>query len=500
MYGLEHAETAKALGGLSVTYRELGDYESALLFAEKCLHVRETILAPNDPAIALSLENVHKAFVRVHGLEATNGELLIRAFDIVKAYYGEVHGRIGRVLKALGMFYFDCGRASEAREVLMYAAEIFCRLRNSNSMETNNKANESAGKKDKDLDPIFSKIDDLESARWSRMEAEDSDLFVEWLANAQLDEALENTLADLTSSSYVQLATLLCLDDSVEGKPLNTRTYVNYLVSSKKPSPATSYKHTRLNLALSESGMQIVVPEEVVEHLITCVPAPRCDLRSYGDERILVASSHGIVLARGEKIQGSQPHVDFIAKCFAKIAGGSCLTWDSTEVLRSETTLSPHFKNVDPNHLPIGDEQQSPFYQTLSAWNLESPKALMFVCHGRSDWFDRITGARGAISIGLGALEKRDASESAALESHLIEALSDTLGQDWAIDADRDYAGRGGRSWTNLSNQYLSMNNPDAVSVDISLSRVFRQHLVVNPQLRELVVEALMSTLSTYCA
>ncbi|GBG34148.1 Kinesin light chain 3 [Hondaea fermentalgiana] len=486
LFGAEHPETAKSLGGVSVTYRELRKYELALSSAERCLDIRESILARNDPAIALALENVHRAR---EALGKADDKALVQAFEITVNYYGYVHERVGRVLKALGEYFDRSGRFTESREVFLHAAEIFYRVRQANlgadeaSLALSDK---------KDLIPITKRLSKLQERLLEDASEASAEVFHEWMSAAEASEQLISTLTTAVAPSYISLAVLLTLEDSPTGEPLSVADNIRCFVSSERPSAAKDPMSSRLASAVKGS-----LQREDLQALADSIPAPKANLNTTGGQQILLVSSHGAAVTRDASIMNSQPHVDFFAQSIAEVLQGASLLWDTTEILRSEQTMLPHPKSVDPNHLENGKELQSPFYGALGTWADANDNGMVVVCHGRKDWMESSSGARGAITLGFGALEKHRPDVCEGLKKAALESFQKAVGSDWVVNCDPSYAGRGGKSWTNLSNQYLSLAQPGATALDLSISRMFREQLVVDATLRERLAHALEETMQS---
>src|ERR1700682_4539286 len=63
--GREHLETASSLHNLGAVYVERGEFATALKAHERALSIRQQNLAPDDPAIADSLDHVAKTLIRL---------------------------------------------------------------------------------------------------------------------------------------------------------------------------------------------------------------------------------------------------------------------------------------------------------------------------------------------------------------------------------------------------------------------------------------------------
>lgn len=494
LFGMDHIDTAKALAALSSTYREIGEYEKALESAETCLRIRELVLASNDPLIALTLEIVHKAIVRAHGIDNAKDDLLTQAFSIIKSYYGDVHPRVAQIAKTIGMFYASMGRNSEAWEVLLYAATLYSELK---TPEFEGQTHPSVTP-EKELMNIVKYLATLRNERYESSNTESTDLFVDWLAKAELSESVELAVAEASGSSYIFLAALLSLDDSPKGEPLDMVGLVESFSSSQiRPTEASTPSHTRLNLLLSEAGAE-VLPDSTINTLFEAMPLPRAEMNSNGEERILVVSTCGTVLESNGQQLMAQPHIDFTVKSLAQLFGGSSLTWDMVEIARSEYTMVPHPKGLDPNCFPANILESSPFYPTLVEWNEEFHRAAVLVCHGHPNWSESNTGTRGAIGINMDSFSKYHPEKSEKLQSQLLEAFQDSFGVGWAFECFSDSPRPSGTS--SLTTQYLSLGSEEAIAVDLHFSQLFCEYLIVDASMRDALADAVLSVLGLHCA
>lgn len=122
-YGPEDPKVAVELNNLAEVYRLIGDYEAAEPLYQRALAMDENNLDAGDPDLATSLNNLallYRAQDRLSEAEA----LYERSLDILQDSLGPRHPNVAKSLNNLAVLYDAQGRRAEAATLIERAVSI----------------------------------------------------------------------------------------------------------------------------------------------------------------------------------------------------------------------------------------------------------------------------------------------------------------------------------------------------------------------------------------
>ncbi len=119
----ENPDIAISLNNLAGLYMEQGKYTEAELLFRHALRIREQTLEPEHPDVAVSLNNLAELF-RVQGKETEAEPLLHRALEILEKVLGPKHPSVAISLNNLAGLFESQGKYSEAETLFRRALKI----------------------------------------------------------------------------------------------------------------------------------------------------------------------------------------------------------------------------------------------------------------------------------------------------------------------------------------------------------------------------------------
>ena len=123
LYGGESKPVAEALDLLAESLRRGGKYPQSLAACQRALRIKEALLPPLDPSLAVSLENLGTIHVAMGDRVAARGPLE-RALKIRQHVHGPVHGDVARSLLYLANLADAESRDAEALALVEQAIAI----------------------------------------------------------------------------------------------------------------------------------------------------------------------------------------------------------------------------------------------------------------------------------------------------------------------------------------------------------------------------------------
>ena len=133
-YGIYSKNYALSLNNLGVLHFNLGNYEKVEEYWLKALEIKKQVLGENNIDYAMSLNNIGFLYQNL-GLYKNAEEYLLKALVINKQVLGEDHKDYAMSLNNIGLFYYDLGNLDKAEEYLLKALEIRKKVLGENNIE-----------------------------------------------------------------------------------------------------------------------------------------------------------------------------------------------------------------------------------------------------------------------------------------------------------------------------------------------------------------------------
>jgi tetratricopeptide (TPR) repeat protein len=122
--GPDHPDVATSLNNLAVLYRVQGNYGDAEPLYQRALRIQETVLGPDHPDVAASLNNLALLY-RVQGNYGDAEPLYQRALRIRETALGPEHTDVAQSLNNLAGLYYAQGNYGAAEPLFQHALGIW---------------------------------------------------------------------------------------------------------------------------------------------------------------------------------------------------------------------------------------------------------------------------------------------------------------------------------------------------------------------------------------
>ncbi|GBG34147.1 Hypothetical Protein FCC1311_103712 [Hondaea fermentalgiana] len=405
----------------------------------------------------------------------------------IKAEEGLLSMALCQAIDELASLEVSRENSSRALALLELAIEIA-----GGNKEAGSEAREKLGEK---LDGLREKIRSAEDnpdemATWAKNLASS--------AGAPAPDDIGKTISKLVNGRWSMLAHIMQVVPGADGEPLQ---------SAQLGRNAKRKVKVAGNVLQSRFQDQLNLSEDVTLALRQNLPLPAVVSKSFGSERAIFTAPHGTYVVRKEgELHLAENYASFVAEGLARLCEGEFIGWSPAEIFRSQESKLPHLQAYDPNFTPLGAEKPEGFHgvlnNALSQWSKTSKdeQVLHFDCHGRKNW--KVGEAQGAVTVGMGALERyaRSVSNFRLTEAEIIEAkttivhaIQAGLGSNWVVDANPKYAGAGGDSYRTMTRMSVDALDGEILAVQLEMSREFRIALVLDSGLMQRFASSLKS-------
>eukprot|EP00747_Dinoflagellata_sp_TGD_P102991 gnl/TRDRNA2_/TRDRNA2_168822_c0_seq1.p1 gnl/TRDRNA2_/TRDRNA2_168822_c0~~gnl/TRDRNA2_/TRDRNA2_168822_c0_seq1.p1 ORF type:complete len:913 (+),score=172.26 gnl/TRDRNA2_/TRDRNA2_168822_c0_seq1:173-2911(+) len=286
----------------------------------------------------------------------------------------------------------------------------------------------------------------------------------------------------------------------------NLRTGRQFLEATETPASAEQLQE---RVAAETTKHSCVVPMSLVGSMRMTVQDTRLVIDGYPDSppwtsrRILFTAPHSLPLRR----EGHKPHVpeaytSYLAREFANVVGGACLTWTQREEQRARAFFKQHsgqpdITNKDPNYTPRDALADSPWTRSLrdihTRWPPDRP-CLHVDLHGCKD---PSPSGGSHLVVGLRAMElKGRKGQAEDLRKLLHKTLAVALrGVSVNMRPQKQLTGAIDEDQYTLTQQSLETEGGSfAWSMQLEMSRRLREKLKDNDarDLRDFMAQAIM--------